>query len=375
MMKENTIIKVLHVASGDLWAGAEVQLFTLAKTCKCQQDINIIVVLLNHGALEQRLIENGVNVIVLDESKLNGFQILLQLISVIRKIKPDVIHTHRIKENILGSMGALLNGNIPALRTSHGAPENKAAWHNIPKRFIIFMDWFCGRVLQKKIVAVSDDLAEILKESFSASNIKVIENGIDVVALTATVKSDIESAGSSIRIGIAGRLVPVKRVDIFIEAAAGILRAHPELDISFHIFGEGPLRAELATLSQKLNAEKMICFEGHSENMQKELANLDILLITSDHEGLPMVLLEAMALKTPVIAHAIGGIPTVLKQGECGVLISEHQPLAYVDAIFQLIKNPEKRKNYCNKAFNQVTESYSSEQNAGAYKAVYRQLL
>ncbi|MES0328015.1 MAG: glycosyltransferase, partial [Gammaproteobacteria bacterium] len=350
MTKENTTIKVLHIASGDLWAGAEVQLFTLAKALNNQQDIKINVVLLNHGMLEQKLLNNGVNVIVLDESRLNGLQVLLQLISTIRTIKPDVIHTHRVKENIFGSIAALLNGNIPTLRTSHGAPEHKPAWHNIPKRVILFLDWFSGRLLQKKIIAVSDDLAEILQKDFPADKIKVIENGIDLATLTTTVKSvklDIEQNVPSFRIGIAGRLVPVKRVDLFIKAAAELLNTRPELKTSFHIFGDGPLRAELTTLSKKLNIEKMIHFEGHCENMRQELANLDILLITSDHEGLPMVLLEAMALKTAVIAHDVGGIPTVLKQGECGVLVSEHQPLAYADAIYKLIESPEDRKNYC----------------------------
>ena len=109
--------------------------------------------------------------------------------------------------------------------------------------------------------------------------------------------------------------------------------------------------------------------------MQQELADLDILLLTSDHEGLPMILLEAMVLKTAVIAHAVGGIPTVLNQGECGVLVSDHQPSAYADAIYQLIKNPENRKNFINNAVNQVTTYYSSKKNANSYDSVYRHLI
>ena len=119
-------INVLHIASGDLWAGAEVQLFTLAKALNNRKDIDISVVLLNHGMLEQKLLNEGIDVNVLDESTLNGFQILLQLIYIVREIKPDVIHTHRVKENVLGSVAALFN-NIPTIRTQHGAPEHKPA--------------------------------------------------------------------------------------------------------------------------------------------------------------------------------------------------------------------------------------------------------
>ena len=116
-MDESRTINVLHIASGDLWAGAEVQLFTLAKALNNKQDINISVVLLNHGTLEQKLLRNGINVIVLDESALNGFQILWRLFTAIREIQPDVIHTHRVKENILGSVAALFC-NIPTVRTA-----------------------------------------------------------------------------------------------------------------------------------------------------------------------------------------------------------------------------------------------------------------
>lgn len=375
-MDKTRPISVLHIASGDLWAGAEVQLFTLAKALKIYTDTNVNILLLNHGTLEKKLLDNGIRVIVLNEIKMNGFQILLQIISTIRKIKPDVIHTHRVKENVLGSISALFS-KTPTLRTAHGASEHKPAWIHIPKRLILFMDWFCGQFLQRKIVAVSKDLAKILQKSFPANKIKVIENGVDPASFSTTaepVNSDIEHNACSFRIGIAGRLVPVKRVDIFIKAAAELLNTHPELNTSFHIFGDGPLHTELTALSHKLNTEKMIHFEGHCENMQHELTDLDALLITSDHEGLPMILLEAMALKTPVIAHAVGGIPAVLNQGECGILVSDHQPSAYADAIFKLIKNSEIRTNIIHNALNHVTTFYSAEKNASAYHAVYRSL-
>jgi glycosyltransferase involved in cell wall biosynthesis len=82
-----------------------------------------------------------------------------------------------------------------------------------------------------------------------------------------------------------------------------------------------------------------------------------------------------MALKTPVIAHAVGGIPTVLNQGECGILVSEHQASAYANAIYQLIKSSDSRKKYIENAFNRVTDFYSSEQNANAYHQIYWQLV
>ena len=127
----------MHVASGDLWAGAEVQLYTLAKTLHSQTDAIVSVVLFNHGTLEHKLRVAGIHVVVIDESALNGIQILLRLVRNIREQRPDVIHTHRIKENILGSIAAILCCNIPSLRTVHGAPEHNPAWWQFHKRLII----------------------------------------------------------------------------------------------------------------------------------------------------------------------------------------------------------------------------------------------
>ena len=180
---DNNNINILHIVSGDLWAGAEVQLFTLATSLQRQKNTTVHVVLLNHGTLEQKLLNNNIRVVVLDETSMNGIHILLQLIRTIAKIQPDVIHTHRIKENILGSIAAMIN-KTPSLRTAHGAPEHKPTWFHIPKRLILFLDWFCARYLQKIIVAVSDDLAEILKNNLPANKIKTIENGIDLSSTT-----------------------------------------------------------------------------------------------------------------------------------------------------------------------------------------------
>ena len=218
-MIESCQLHVLHVVSGDLWAGAEAQLFTLAKTLHGRPGTTVSVVIFNPGRLEQELRKTGIRVIVLDEEKLNGIQILRQLVRTVRELNPDIIHTHRTKENILGSIAAKFNG-IPSLRTAHGAPEHATGWHNFPKRFIRLLDWFGGRFLQCRVIAVSADLADILGQEFPSERVRIIENGIDIDALVqSAAQTTTRATTSSLNIGIAGRLVPVKRVDLFIRTA------------------------------------------------------------------------------------------------------------------------------------------------------------
>ena len=130
-----------------------------------------------------------------------------------------------------------------------------------------------------------------------------------------------------------GRLVPVKRVDIFIAAARYLLEQKPDPGIRFYVIGDGPLREELESLSHKSGTERIVHFLGHQDDILRHIQDLDALMMTSDHEGLPMVLLEAMALRVPIIAHRTGGIPGLLDQGTCGILVDNQDPAAYARAI------------------------------------------
>src|SRR5277367_5793662 len=118
-------VRVLHIISGDLWAGAEAQAFTQLSALH-EANVTVAAALLNEGELAARLRARGVPVTVLDESRLSGTGILLALRRLMREWRPDIVHTHRTKENILGSLANRLAGNVPSVRTVHGASEDKS---------------------------------------------------------------------------------------------------------------------------------------------------------------------------------------------------------------------------------------------------------
>lgn len=349
-------------------------MFTLVKALHTTLAVPTCVVLLNHGKLENLLDEIGIKVYVIDESRLNSFQIIFSLIRIIREQSPDVIHTHRVKENILGSFAALLAGTYPSMRTTHGAPEHHPSLFHIGKHLIVMLDNFCGRFLQQKIIAVSHNLGSILKSKFPSKKIHVIENGIDIenTIINAKSKNATDSAEkSAFKIGIAGRLVPVKRVDIFIETARYMLDHHPDMKLTFHVFGDGPLQNELIKLNQELHTVDFVYFEGHIEQIGKKLVELDALLMTSDHEGLPMVLLEAMVLHVPIVAHAVGGIPDLLGQGSCGILVNNHNSAGYGEELYHLLNNTDMKTRIQRKAYDRACTKYSADNNARAYLSEY----
>ena len=373
----STNTKILHIASGDLWAGAEVQLYTLVRALNNMPELTVRVVLLNHGILQRKLHDAGIEVFVFDEKIVSSIKIFRHLLFLIKEQRPDVIHTHRLKENVLGSIAGWLTGNVPSIRTVHGAPEHRASWWKPHKSFLRLLDWLSGKYIQSRIIAVSQELATVLRQTFPPDKIRIIENGIDVDSIFShKVKSisAFHTKPNAWRIGLAGRLVPVKRVDFFINAARYLRDNYPDVIANYYIFGDGPLKSELETLTRVRNMDSIIHFEGHCDDMLERLQNLDMLIMTSDHEGLPMVLLEAMALKIPIVAHATGGIPVLLDGGSCGVLVRDHSPEGYAREICRLARSPSNLSEFAEMALKRVRSHYSAKHNAKAYLSQYHEV-
>ncbi len=369
---------VVHIASGDLWAGAEVQLHTLCKTLNKMPDISVSVILLNHGTLENKLREQNICVEVLDETELNSARIFIRLIKALKRLKPDIVHTHRNKENILGSIAAKIAGNIPSLRTVHGAPEHRPSIKKPHQYLLYLLDWLTARYLQSKIIAVSEDLKTQLTKSYPENKIEVIENGVDIEALACHIKKQAPNSLSnkkSYKIGLVGRLVPVKRVDIFIATAKYMRDHYSEFNIQYHIFGDGPLRAELEQLSISLNINDIIKFEGHRTDIHSQTPTLDALIITSDHEGLPITLLEAMTLGVPVIAHSVGGITIACKNGALCWLVTKNSAEEISQNLARCLSNPKESQALAIRASQHALHHYSADENAKSYKGYYKKLL
>ena len=370
----NKKLHVVHIASGDLWAGAEVQLYTLCKTLHKMPEIKVSVILLNHGALEGKLHEQNIHVKVLDEIKLSSARIFIELIKALKQSKPDIVHTHRNKENILGSFAAKIAGNIPSLRTVHGASEHRPSIKKPHKYLLYLLDWLTARYLQSTIIAVSEELKTQLTKSYPENKIEVIENGVDIEALACYVKKqapDTPCNKKPYKVGLVGRLVPVKRVDVFIKTAKHIKIHHPELSIRFHIYGDGPLLNELKQLCNELAVNDIVQFEGHCDDIHIQIASLDALLITSDHEGLPMTLLEAMTLGTPVIAHAVGGITNACQKGTSCWLVKQNTPELLSQKLNDCLSSKEQRRIITNMAIQQINQKYATKNNAKSYTALY----
>jgi glycosyltransferase involved in cell wall biosynthesis len=366
-------LRVLHIASGDLWAGAEVQAFTLLSHLARIPNTEVAMVVMNEGTLVHKLRSAGVPVYVLDEARVASPCIFKRLCAILRAWRPDVIHTHREKENILGSMANRLCWNVPSVRTVHGGREDSrvAGWKGARRRAVRALDRWCGRALQQRVIAVTRELAARLTGEFPAEKIVVIENGVDTAAVRAESGiAEFRAARPDVtHIGIVGRLTEVKRVDLFLEAAAALLRDFPQRAWAFHVFGDGPERSRLQGVCERLQISDRVTFHGHRQDIAICIAGLDALVICSDHEGLPMTALEAAALAVPTVAHAVGGLVEVVPQE---FLVARHEADGYRDGILRALHADG--RVIAEKHANATLPRFSAHRNAERIHALYEEV-
>ncbi|MBW0146436.1 glycosyltransferase [Marinobacter arenosus] len=359
---------VTHVVSGDLWAGAEVQVYSLCRALKASNELNLTAIVFNEGILSQKLRELGIPVDLADESRLNALQMIQVIRDHCRKHQTQLLHTHGFKENILGILGKDL-AHVPcSVRTVHGNPESAFTLRSPHKWLVQKLDLFLGRFRQQAVVAVSTQLEESLSSVFPGKVHKIF-NFVDVESIRAQWPKPVRQAEEPTRLGIIGRLAPVKRVDLFIRTVA-LLNQRGE-HCKGIIIGTGPLESEMRDLAESLGVATNIEFKGFVNPAFKELTSLDALLMTSDHEGLPLTLLEALSLEIPVIGHRVGGIPEVLDQGACGWLVDEQTPEAYASVTSMALNSCEERARKSQRGLAHATDNFGKQSNTEKYMGLY----
>lgn len=352
------------------------QLFTLLSQLQRRADIEPRAVLMNDGELAKRLRATAIPVDIVDENAMGSLEILRNLGALLKRHQPDIVHTHRQKENILGAIANRCTVRAASMRTVHGAEEHPPrGLRQLPKQLIRALDRWVGSHWQQRVIAVSTPLADLLANHFPREQIVVIPNGVDIDAVrAAVVPADFrEREPQAIHIGLVGRLDPVKRVDIFLQMAKQLSSDQPSTPWRFHVFGEGSLLQSLQQLSGQLGLNGCVCFHGHRQDIAACIAALNGLVMCSDHEGLPMTTLEALAVGTPVLAHDVGGLNMVLAGNKGGQLVSDHTPAGYVKGLLQMMARD--RTTIAAHGLETLNQHYSAASNAAAVAELYQHCL
>ena len=370
------MIRVCHVMTADLWAGAEVQLLTTASYLAGRPDVTVTAVLFNEGRLAAELRQLGIDVAVIDEARHNAIDIVLFLSRVLREHRIDLVHTHRYKDTVLGVIAAKLAGVPHVVRTMHGLREPMTGWNRIKFGAYEALDKTMLRWGADRVVAVSSRMAgTLISSGYRSPQVTTIHNGIDLGRTIASrrpedMKRELGLDDATIVIGTAGRLVPVKGHDTFVRAAKLILDREP--GARFAIAGDGPLEQDLKALASRLGVDGACRFLGARGDIHEVMAAMDVFVLPSLNEGLPMAVLEAMALAKPVVASKVGGLPEVIRHGESGLLVAAGHEQALAGACLELARNRGRAARLGAEAKRSVEEEFSRERNGQALVDVYR---
>lgn len=351
--------RILHVLSSLRLGGAERITIELAKL---QRREGYDAQILSLGASEDFLVavanQGGIPLQVSEKSqgRFSRYQEIRKLTDGL-----DVLHLH--SPYALKFLGPLL----PFLKvrkivyTRHGLEAlDKARWkltHFLSRPFIH----------QTTFVAQSGYDVFLANQHWNEERMRVISNGV------FTPDSYQCSTAVPVRFGSVGRMVPVKAQWDLLEAVDRLSRIlGPEFANKFELkfFGSGPLEGQLREQAEGLSLDN-IAFCGEEPDIEKIYEQIDVIVVSSESEGLSMVIMEGMARGRPAIATDVGGNSTLVKQKETGLLVPYKEPEKLAQAMQQFINKPDLVERYGSNARKLIEQEYSLQNAHRAYLACY----
>jgi len=376
-MEKLSELRVCHLASGDLWAGAEVQVATLLQALNEFADLELSALLMNEGRLAEELAACGIAVTIFDESRFGNFQLLRAVTDHLRHARPHILHSHRYKEHILGAFAAKLSHSPLLIQTYHGLEENLPGWAGRKMKVFDTMNTVVGRTMANGIVGVSAEITDILSQRFPCADVRCIRNGIDLNRVAPThsrsfMRDKLGIPVDAFVVGVVGRLMPIKGVQYLIEAMVRLREHHGLKRNRLVIVGEGPLRTGLERTVEEQGLLSDVMFLGARPDVYDVMMAFDVLALPSLHEGVPMVLLEAMAIGIPIVASNVGGIPEILKEGTEAFLVPPKDAVALACRLNEYAASPELRDRLSHAARARVKIEFSIQNSAVNMHEMYR---
>jgi glycosyltransferase involved in cell wall biosynthesis len=362
-------MRVLQVISSGGYFGAEAMLINLSKSLRKIHCDSLILTFFNEHKPNTDFVQTAER----EQLRTRVLRCRARIdIGTVAKIKKtiteeniDVVHTHGYKANVYGLAAAKWAG-VPVVVTCHGYTRASAA--------VRFYSWL-DRVLLRffdQIIPVSARLEHDLAACGVPSNrISRIGNGISIerfVTANPSLLVEARQKGKLI-IGTVARLVPEKGIADLLTVIPGILNSFPHVE--FLIVGGGPGRCQFENRAAELGIAEHVCFAGQREDMPGVYASMDLFVLPSHYEGLPMSILEAMASGVPVVATAVGDISNVVQDCKTGLIVPPHNPLQLSNAIRRLLDDKELRKQLSANGRDYVAHHFTSDMMAAKYRDVY----
>jgi glycosyltransferase involved in cell wall biosynthesis len=379
-------IRVLHVIQGKHFGGAEQVVLTLVKNFDPDR-VAPFVLCLSDGLLLEKLQAAGIpHALIPMGAKTDIIGPLLKTIRYIGAEGIDIVHTHTVRSNLVGRLAAFLS-------------RRRCVTHLHSPILRDFADLRRGKInevvdsltrpLADYYIAVSHSLRREMESMGFSRPIVTIHNALDLERWGTDMAAKPSGTGIRGRFGISpdvpvlaliALLRPRKGVHVMIEAMKTVAERFPNarlLIVGSDDISEDPgYGTRLREMGLQMGIEKHIIFTGFLDDIPSVLKTATLMVLPSLFgEGLPMVVLEAMASGVPVVASRVEGIPEVIEDGVHGLLVEPGRPEVLARKILLLLENPDMRRDLAKAAMDKVFSEMSGRQQAADVEGVYRKVL
>lgn len=366
-------VRVMHLIYSLEFGGAQKMIGYCVERINRSEFDQSVCALVAEGPMADYCRSLGVKVYCLNKRKGFGPRAIVSLTRLLRELEIDLLHTHEDSSQLHGTLAALLAKGIRIVRTKNIVlPEPEI-------RIYRFLNPILN-LFTAKLIAVSD----IVKHShrrvdpFSKHKYVTVWNA---VARTEPVKEDEREKWrkkfgiepSDRIIGFVGRLHLQKGLSYLVEAVSQICRAEPDARIM--IVGEGPFGSTINKQVSESRLGDRILFTGQQSNVPAMLSLMEIFILPSLWEALPLALLEAMESGRPVITTPVGGIRDVVEQGVNGILIPQENPAAIAEAVIRLLRDKALAHRIAKAGQETVRKRFSVEQQIESTESIYREVM
>ncbi len=368
-------VKVLHTIYSLEAGGAERVVYHYALYHRKEKYIPVVCAIKKGGVFAGEIEKLGVNVYVASQGQSSAVGIIKKLRQIIRDENISVVHSHGQVANTWTIPAVLFSSVKCFVRTEHNVfyPGFKAQIHSLINRFLFFKN--------DAIIAVSDAVRNAhLDRAFAGkSKYITVHNGIDakrfgdVIIDRGRMLKEMGIDDDCLIVGTVGSLTKQKRQDVFIRAMAGVFKN--EKKAVGIIVGEGALRNELSELSKELGIADKIIFCGLRRDIPEILKLIDIFVLSSDWEGFPISLLEAMASGCANVVTDVGGNSEAVNDGVSGFLVPAGNPAALAEKICNLLSNKEILKETAKKSRKRFLEKFTAENMVFDTEDIYSRII
>ena len=351
------------------WGGAQKYVFDLATNLPSSYMVTVAAG--SGGPLLNMLQKKGVNTWEIPElvrplSPVQDLQAILKIYQRLKDDNFDIVHTNSSKAGVIGRMAGKLAGTKGVTYTVHGLVLNEPL--NIFTKSIYWVMEKLGAVCSGRIISVSkkdqDSVAHYKLKN--KDQVEVIPVGIDPAPVS-------KMKHQNITVGTIANFYPTKGYKYYLPAIAAVLKVHPA--VKFVIVGGGPEEGFIKQEIKNLRIESNVLVVNRPTSAADEMGSFDIFVLPSVKEGMPYTILEAMQVKLPIIATAVGGIPEQLEDGKSGLLVPSGNSQALSKAILRLISDMPLRQALGEAAYIKVNNDFTLKKMVERTEQFYQSII